>query len=177
MQDKLRDLMKSEGLKSGQLAELLGINPAGISHILAGRNKPSFELLQKILRRFPQLNPDWLLVDRGPMYRTLPDTLDTPGVPDAPCAPCAPCAPGANGANGWAAARNTAPNDMARAADLFAAADGSSGSMQTPPAKAAVLTPSGAAATPFPAGGSRRVARVVLCYEDGTFESYAPTPE
>lgn len=171
MQDKLRDLMKSEGLKSGQLAELLGINPAGISHILAGRNKPSFELLQKILRRFPQLNPDWLLVDRGPMYRTLSDTLDTPGVPDAPCAP------GANGANGGAAARNTAPNDTARAADLFAAADGSSGSTQTPPAKAAVPPPSGATATPFPAGGSRRVARVVLCYEDGTFESYAPTPE
>ena len=69
MQQKLRDLMTSEHLKSGQLAEALGINPAGISHILAGRNKPGFELLQKILRRFPRLNPDWLLLDEGPMYR------------------------------------------------------------------------------------------------------------
>ncbi len=161
MQDKLRDLMKSEGLKSGQLAELLGINPAGISHILAGRNKPSFELLQKILRRFPQLNPDWLLVDRGPMYRTLPDALDTPGAP---------------GANDEAAARASAPNDTARAADLFAAV-GSSGSAQTPPAKAPVPSPSGATIPLSPAGGGRRVARVVLCYEDGTFESYAPTAE
>lgn len=63
------DLMKNEGLKSSQLAEMLGINPAGISHILAGRNKPGFDLLQKILRRFPTISPDWLLLDQGPMYR------------------------------------------------------------------------------------------------------------
>lgn len=49
--------------KPSQLAEMLGINPAGISHILKDRNKPSFDLLQKILRRFPQINPDWLLLD------------------------------------------------------------------------------------------------------------------
>ena len=54
------DLMKNEGLKPSQLAEQLEINPAGISHILAGRNKPGFDLLQKILRRFPRINPDWL---------------------------------------------------------------------------------------------------------------------
>ena len=58
MREKLLDLMKNEGLKPSQLAELLGINPAGISHILAGRNKPGFDLLQKILRRFPRINPD-----------------------------------------------------------------------------------------------------------------------
>ena len=69
MREKLLDLMKSEGLKSSQLADMLGINPAGISHILAGRNKPGFDLLQKILRRFPRISPDWLLLDSGPMYR------------------------------------------------------------------------------------------------------------
>ena len=42
MREKLLDLMKNEGLKPSQLAELLEINPAGISHILAGRNKPGF---------------------------------------------------------------------------------------------------------------------------------------
>lgn len=61
--------MKREGLKPSQLAEMLGINPAGISHILKDRNKPSFDLLQKILRRFPQINPDWLLLDSTQMYR------------------------------------------------------------------------------------------------------------
>ena len=49
MREKLLDLMKNEGLKPSQLAEQLEINPAGISHILAGRNKPGFDLLQKII--------------------------------------------------------------------------------------------------------------------------------
>ena len=69
MREKLLDLMKNEGLKPSQLAEQLEINPAGISHILAGRNKPGFDLLQKILRRFPRINPDWLLLDSDKMYR------------------------------------------------------------------------------------------------------------
>ena len=48
MKEKLLDLMKREGLKPSQLAEMLGINPAGISHILKDRNKPSFDLLQEV---------------------------------------------------------------------------------------------------------------------------------
>ena len=67
MKEKLQALLKSEGLKSSQLAEILEINPAGISHILAGRNRPGFDLLQKILRRFPQINPDWLRLDSEQM--------------------------------------------------------------------------------------------------------------
>ena len=70
MHEKLPLLMKSEGLTSSRLAELLGIQPSGISHLLSGRNKPSYDLLQKILRRFPNINPDWLLIDKGEMYRT-----------------------------------------------------------------------------------------------------------
>ena len=79
MREKLLDLMKSEGLKPSQLAEILEVNPAGISHILAGRNKPGFDLLQKILKRFPRINPDWLILDTGTMYRdTLNDMTESP---------------------------------------------------------------------------------------------------
>lgn len=74
MREKLLELMKNERLKSSQLAEMLEVNPAGISHLLAGRNKPGFDLLQKILRRFPQISPDWLLLDEGPMYREQQNT-------------------------------------------------------------------------------------------------------
>ena len=75
MREKLLNLMKTEQLTASKLAELLGIQPSGISHILGGRNKPSFDLVQKILRRFPQINPDWLLLDRGEMYRAI--SVDT----------------------------------------------------------------------------------------------------
>ncbi|MDE7069744.1 MAG: helix-turn-helix domain-containing protein [Alistipes sp.] len=69
MKEKLQQLMKSEGLTSSRMAEMLGVQPSGISHLLSGRNKPGFDLLQKILRRFPQVNPDWLLLDAEQMYR------------------------------------------------------------------------------------------------------------
>lgn len=69
MREKLQKLMHSEGLTSSRLAEILEIQPSGISHLLAGRNKPGFDLLQKMLRRFPQINPDWLLLDSEDMYR------------------------------------------------------------------------------------------------------------
>ena len=69
MKAKLHHLIKSEGLTASRFAEMLEIQPAGVSHILAGRNKPSFDLLQKILRRFPKINPDWLLLDSEQMYR------------------------------------------------------------------------------------------------------------
>ncbi|MBQ2413647.1 MAG: helix-turn-helix transcriptional regulator [Rikenellaceae bacterium] len=69
MREKLLKLMKSEKLSSSRLAEILEIQPSSISHILSGRNKPSFDFLVKILRRFPTLNPDWLLLDSDQMYR------------------------------------------------------------------------------------------------------------
>lgn len=69
MEDKLRKLMKQEGINSTRLAEMLGIQASGISHIMSGRNKPSYDFITKLLSRFPEINPDWLLLDKGPMYR------------------------------------------------------------------------------------------------------------
>jgi len=69
METKLRQLMKHEGINSTRLADILGIQASGISHIMSGRNKPSYDFLHKLLQRFPQLSADWLLLDKGPMYR------------------------------------------------------------------------------------------------------------
>ena len=80
MREKLLNLMKSEQLTASKLAELLDIQPSGISHILSGRNKPSFDLVQKILRRFPRVNPDWLLLDKDEMYRPT-DIESQPAIP------------------------------------------------------------------------------------------------
>lgn len=69
MKEKLDYLLKSKGLSSSTLARMLEIQPSGISHLLSGRNKPSFDLVVKILRVFPDINPDWLLLDKGDMTR------------------------------------------------------------------------------------------------------------
>ena len=67
MDQKLRILMQNENLTASKLAEILEIKPAAVSHILNGRNKPSFELICKIVTRFPHINPYWLLGDAQEM--------------------------------------------------------------------------------------------------------------
>jgi len=70
MKDRLQKFMESERLTSSRLAEIMGVQPSNISHILGGRNKPSFEFIEKMLQRFPKINPDWLLLGKGPLYRS-----------------------------------------------------------------------------------------------------------
>ena len=70
MDEKLRILMQSEKLTASKLAEILEVKPAAVSHILSGRNKPSFELLCKIVNRFPQINPYWLLGNAQEMHNS-----------------------------------------------------------------------------------------------------------
>ena len=62
-------MLKNKGLTATSLARLLEIQPSGLSHILSGRNKPSFDLVVKILKAFPDLNPDWLLLDSEVVFR------------------------------------------------------------------------------------------------------------
>jgi len=69
MKSKLEYLMRSENLTAITLARKLGIQPSAISHILNERNKPSFVLVVKILKAFPYINPDWLLLDSDKIYR------------------------------------------------------------------------------------------------------------
>ncbi len=81
MKEKIAQLMKNESLSSSRFAEILEIQPSAVSHYLSGRNKPGFDLMQKILRRFPKINPDWLLLDSPQIYRD--ENSPTSGVSSA----------------------------------------------------------------------------------------------
>ncbi len=83
MKEKITHLMKSEGLTTTRLAEILEIQPSAVSHLVSGRNKPGYDLLQKILRRFPRINPDWLLLDSDEPYRKDEDIIDNNMVKEA----------------------------------------------------------------------------------------------
>jgi hypothetical protein len=50
-------------------ADEVGVIRSSISHIMSGRNKPGVELLQKVLKRFPEVSAEWLLAGLGPMFR------------------------------------------------------------------------------------------------------------
>lgn len=84
MKEKLDFLLHSKSLTPTTLARLLEIQPSGVSHILSGRNKPSFDLVVKILKAFPDINPDWLLLDDDRVYRDeVPSSLFSPTTPVA----------------------------------------------------------------------------------------------
>ena len=82
MDGKLRILMQNEKLTASRLAEILEVKPATISHILSGRNKPSFEMLCKMINRFPRINPYWLLGDATEVYNS--ETTTSASTPSTP---------------------------------------------------------------------------------------------
>ncbi|MCU0341142.1 MAG: helix-turn-helix domain-containing protein [Spirosomaceae bacterium] len=57
--DKILLIMQETGLNALQLAEAVGISRSTLSHILAHRNKPSFEVLSKINDWNPKYSFDW----------------------------------------------------------------------------------------------------------------------
>jgi transcriptional regulator with XRE-family HTH domain len=68
MEKRLQKIIEEQGLSLNAFAQEIGVNRSTVSHILTGRNKPSVEVLQKILKRFPDLSSDWLLLGRGGMH-------------------------------------------------------------------------------------------------------------
>ena len=69
MKQRLQTLLAAEKIASSKFADIIGVNRSSISHLLSGRNNPSLDFLQKVLVKFPNINPDWLLLGQGSMYR------------------------------------------------------------------------------------------------------------
>ena len=84
VKDKIEKIMEKEQMNSLQFASEIGIQGSTLSHILNERNKPSLDVLKKILNRFRTISSDWLILDVGSMYRqekqsqapTLFDSID-----------------------------------------------------------------------------------------------------
>ena len=69
MIDRINLILQAKNITAKQFAEEIGIQPSGMSHILGGRNNPSLEFVTKVLRRYPEIDANWLLSGRGAMYR------------------------------------------------------------------------------------------------------------
>ena len=69
MKERISRLLEIEQVSPTKFAMMIGTQPSVVSHILNDRNKPSLEVAQKILNAFPTINPDWLILGVGAMYR------------------------------------------------------------------------------------------------------------
>lgn len=71
MNRRLQQFLDLEQLSPARLADILGIQRSGISHILSGRNKPSYDFITRFLAKFPNINPEWLLLGKGKPYKEI----------------------------------------------------------------------------------------------------------
>ena len=163
---RLQQFLSAENITQAQFADSLGITRASISHILAGRNKPSFDFFYGITQRYPNLNLEWLVCGKGRMYKTpgaelfASETIEKPS-PDQPL-------PEFQSQSGLAANPTpdsgftsdpepaTAPNSLPRTGDggNTQFSDGFSVPVNTPQKPV----------------NQRRISKLVVFYDDGTYK-------
>ena len=61
MRERIKEIIEREGMGQSQFADFIGVNRPTLSHILAGRNNPSMEVVMKIHQKFPKINILWIL--------------------------------------------------------------------------------------------------------------------
>lgn len=81
---QIRQLLEYKQLTPTQFADLVGVGRPVMSHILSERNKPSLEVVQRLISAFPDISLTWLLSGTGSM---LADAAPAGPVPAAASAP------------------------------------------------------------------------------------------
>lgn len=91
MNTRLKLFLAAENISQAQFADKINVARGGISHILAGRNRPGYDFLKALMLHYPHLNIEWLMLGKGTMYKTetkapasiLPETEAVPAeLPD-----------------------------------------------------------------------------------------------
>jgi transcriptional regulator with XRE-family HTH domain len=148
MKDRIIKFLTNEGLTATKFADEIGVQRSSISHILSGRNNPSFEFIQKIINRYRNINVEWLLQGTGSMYKKPENTLNT--VPVNPIPPNPPADNPLNQLNLFQPKNNPVQS--------------SAESDKSPlPKEENKIEP------------SRKVEKILLFYSDKTFDEFSPS--
>ncbi|WP_139921515.1 helix-turn-helix domain-containing protein [Hymenobacter sp. DG01] len=179
IEQRIKELLLSRQLSPTQFADAIGISRPIVSHILSGRNKPSLEVVQRVIAAFPELSLPWLLNGTGPMLAAAPQAVaETPRSrtvrpkTELPYQPKETEAPKA--LESEAAPAPVAPviSEVTLATEATAAVE------QVKPAVTASVVPSepstqaGLAQTVSVPG--KVIRRIVIFYQDGTFSDFQP---
>ena len=69
MNSRLKQFLAAENISQAQFADSINVVRASVSHVLAGRNNPSYDFIRAIMDNYPQLNIEWLMLGKGKMYK------------------------------------------------------------------------------------------------------------
>ena len=172
MKERLQLLLQKYNLSASKLAELIDVQPSGISHILSGRNNPSMDFVIKCLNAFPEINPEWFIMGAGSMYKANSDSNpNTTGNPNSQPQLNAPKSPEISAddtksySNTNSTSLKTLYNKQQNTAvqiesDLF-------GGVSVQPK----LKPA-ASHNPKPISNIKKISKVMIFYSDHTVESF-----
>ena len=76
MKDRIFLLIETKELTFGKFADEIGVERSTMSHIKSDRSKPSLDMAQKVLARYPEVSAEWLILGRGPMFRQTNDSQE-----------------------------------------------------------------------------------------------------
>jgi transcriptional regulator with XRE-family HTH domain len=142
---RLERIMDRHELNASSFAEQVGVGRSSISHLLSGRNKPSLDFVLSVLKQFPDVDLYWLLNGKGTYPKTNQEVeKPNPSVPAAQDHPVAK------------PKKESVPSSNP---DLFS---------EEPPVKEIRQN------IPVHSNNGKDITRVILFYEDGSFESFDP---
>ena len=75
--NRIRSILEESQLTPSEFAVAIGTSRSNLTHLLSGRNQPSFSLLEKLLKAFPQVRTEWLVTGMGDMLRDEDDFAQT----------------------------------------------------------------------------------------------------
>jgi len=70
--ERIKEVMDYYNYNSGEFANKLKVQKSSISHLLSGRNKPSFVFLNKLATALPDINIEWFVTGKGEMNKSKP---------------------------------------------------------------------------------------------------------
>ena len=149
--DKIKQILIDKSLSPSVFADEIGVQRSSISHILSGRNRPSFDIIQKVIRRFPDLGYDWIMEeDSQENHYTAKQTMPIRSVRET-------SQPGSLRTNSAANQQRT------QSANSTIPTTSETG-------MAAISSESPVAVS----SAEKTVERILIFYKDGTFREYTP---
>ncbi len=168
MKERLLQLLDLEQITPSKFADIIGVQRSSISHVISGRNNPSFDFLHKTLKAFPGLNAAWLMLGEGTMYeqmgRNVPGNLfDTPDPQAEEQIPAQ--IPGED---------PEIPEILSSAAPPVASSEDSFASEAVADAETEDKSVRSEKVSDKISGNQRKIVQVMVIYDDDTFRTFAP---
>ena len=169
MKDRIRRIMESKQMSQQEFAQKLELSPASLSSIFTGRTNPTNKHAQAIHKAFPEVSINWLMFGEGDMYSSASAAIDLSTSYDAN--------PSVNnaydGSSVEASYRNEASGisqptifdiPMSSSHDISSAYRSNENSKNLSKVKNHDIV-------------RRAVKEIRVFYDDGTYESFAPSKE